>query len=119
MSQIFTDTTKKDKLFSDLTSGSDVKSEPEIIPVIKETIDNIASRYKTNYESENKLFSDLEIDEKFVTIKNYVLPSINKVVGYTTPPTVDTEIKIKKLKDLYSSQNLNSDDTFNGKVTFN
>ncbi len=119
MSQIFTDTTKKDTLFTDLTSGPDVKNEPEIIPAIKETIDGIASRYKTNYDSELKLFSDLEVSEEFVTIKNYVLPSIGKVVDYTTPPTVDVDVKTKKLKDLYSSQNLNSENTFNGKVTFN
>jgi hypothetical protein len=119
MSQIFTDTTKKDTLFTDLTSGPDVKNEPEIIPAIKETIDEIASRYKTNYDSELKLFSDLEVSEEFVTIKNYVLPSIGKVVDYTTPPTVDVDVKTKKLKDLYSSQNLNSENTFNGKVTFN
>jgi hypothetical protein len=119
MSQIFTDDTKKETLFNDLTSGPDVQQEEGVTEAIREIIDTISSRYKTYYAAEKQLFSTLETSEQFVTIKSYILPSINNLVTYTTPPTVDVEIKTKKIKDLYASQNLNDNKTFNGKVTFN
>jgi len=119
MSQIFTDDTKKETLFNDLTSGPDVQQEEGVTEAIREIIDTISSRYKTYYTAEKELFSTLETSEQFVTIKSYILPSINNLVTYTTPPTVDVEVKTKKIKDLYASQNLNDNKTFNGKVTFN
>ena len=119
MSQIFTDETKKQKLFTDLTNGPDVQREEGITKAIREIIDTISVRYKNFYTEEKNLFSTLETSEQFVTIKSYVLPSINNLVTYTTPPTTDVDVKTKKIKDLYANQNLNDNKTFNGKVTFN
>jgi hypothetical protein len=51
-------------------------------------------------------------------LTEYTLPVIPKVAKWSSPPTVDVEQKKIKIKNLYSNQNLNTDTTFNGKVTF-
>ena len=111
--------TKKQKLITDLTDGPEVKKEPDIIEALNEVVDSISIRYENNYNDESSLFNDLESDVAWTDIKNYKLPTIPSIVSYTTPPTQDLETKNKKIKDLYASSNLNEDESFNGKVTFN
>ena len=119
MAQIMVDSTKKQKLITDLTDGPEVKKEPEIIEALNEVVNSISIRYENNYNDESSLFNDLESDVAWTDIKNYKLPTIPSIVSYTTPPTQDLETKNKKIKDLYASSNLNEDESFNGKVTFN
>jgi hypothetical protein len=40
-------------------------------------------------------------------------------LGFVSPATTDVDTKQKRLKDLYANQNLNTTDSFNGKVTLN
>jgi hypothetical protein len=119
MSPIILDSTKRQTLITDLTSGPDVKAEPDIIPAIEKVINSLVNNYKIEYDAETKIFTDLESGQAFTTIKSEKLPTIPSVVGYITPPTIDVEVKTKKIKDLYANQNLNTDKSFNGKVTFN
>ena len=119
MSPIILDSTKRQTLITDLTSGPDVKAEPEIIPAIEKVINSLVDNYKLEYDAETKIFTDLESGEAYTTIKSEKLPTIPSVVGYITPPSAPVDVKTKKIKDLYANQNLNTDNTFNGKVTFN
>ena len=119
MSQIFTDDVRKEKLFTELTNGEEVKSEKDIIPVIRAIIDNLSKTFKKEFDGEKDYFNTQKDSEELITIKNYVLPSIKSSVSYVTPPTDNVEQKTTKVKNLYSTQNLNTDTTFNGKVTFN
>ena len=119
MSPIILDSTKRQTLITDLTSGPDVKAESDIIPAIEKVINSLVNNYKIEYDAETKIFTDLESGQAFTTIKSEKLPTIPSVVGYITPPTTDVEVKTKKIKDLYANQNLNTDKSFNGKVTFN
>ena len=119
MSQIFTDTTKKDKLYEDLVNGPEVKDEEDIKPAIKTLIDNLSNSFTKKFNKEKEYFDGKKEDQDYVTLKSYVLPTIKSVVGWTSPPTSNLEQKNKIIKNLYANQNLNTDTTFNGKVTFN
>ena len=119
MSQIFTDPTKKEKLFTQLTDGPEVKSESDIIPAIKTLLNNLEESYTKKFNAEKKYFDDLKVSQDYITIKSYTLPNIPSSVKWTSPPTTNVEQKTKTIKNLYATQNLNTDTTFNGKVTFN
>jgi hypothetical protein len=119
MSPIITDPTKKDSLITALTNGPEVKEEPSIIPVIRVIVNNLETTFNNFYNSEKKYFDDLKVSNVYKTITTYVLPKIPSAVSSVTPPTSNVESKTKIIKDLYASQNLNTDSTFNGKVTFN
>jgi hypothetical protein len=119
MSQILTDPSKRTVLIDALTNGPEVKDEPTIIPVIREIVNNLGTSFNNFYNAEKKYFDDLKVSDVYKTITTYVLPTIPSVVSSVTPPTTNVESKTKIIKDLYASQNLNTDSTFNGKVTFN
>ena len=119
MSKILTDPSKRTVLIDALTNGPEVKDEPTIIPVIREIVNNLGTSFNNFYNAEKKYFDDLKVSDVYKTITTYVLPTIPSVVSSVTPPTTNVESKTKIIKDLYASQNLNTDSTFNGKVTFN
>jgi len=119
MCQIIIDPTKKDALVNALTNGPEVKEEPAIIDVLKTTVNTLEKQYNEFFGGEKKYFEDLKASQTYVTITNYTLPKIPSLIKSTTPPTQDLEQKKTIIKNLYASQNLNTDSTFNGKVTFN
>ena len=119
MCQIIIDPTKKDALVNALTNGPEVKEEPSIIDVLKATVNELEKQYNEFFGGEKKYFEDLKASQTYVTITNYTLPKIPSLIKSTTPPTQDLEQKKTIIKNLYASQNLNTDSTFNGKVTFN
>ncbi len=119
MCQIIIDPTKKDALVNVLTNGPEVKEEPAIIDVLKTTVNTLEKQYNEFFGGEKKYFEDLKASQTYVTITNYTLPKIPSLIKSTTPPTQDLEQKKTIIKNLYASQNLNTDSTFNGKVTFN
>ena len=68
-----------------------------------------------------KTFTEIEKSQDYVTVTTFKLPDAQvKKCNFVTPATDNVNQKNKKLKDLYSSVNLNDNKkTFNGKVTFN
>ena len=70
---------------------------------------------------DNKFKTDIEDTQDYKECTTWKLPDETvKTCQYTYPAVGDLDEKTKKIKDLYSNNNLNSDKaTFNGKVTFN
>ena len=113
-----TDKTKKETFLTELSNGEEVKKEPKVLVALTELVNTLSTRYTEIFEKEKKYFDDLKISQDFKTLTEYTLPVIPNVAKWTSPPTVDVEQKKVKIKDLYANQNLNTDTTFNGKVTF-
>ena len=118
MSSILTDSTKKETFLTELSNGEEVKKDEKVKEALTNVVNSLSQRYTEIFEKEKKYFDDLKASQDFKTLTEYTLPVIPKVAKWSSPPTVDVEQKKVKIKDLYSNQNLNTDTTFNGKVTF-
>jgi hypothetical protein len=101
-----------------LSNGEEVKKDEKVKEALTNVVNSLSQRYTEIFEKEKKYFDDLKASQDFKTLTEYTLPVIPKVAKWSSPPTVDVEQKKVKIKDLYSNQNLNTDTTFNGKVTF-
>jgi hypothetical protein len=107
---------------NDLTNGDEIKKNPSLVDGIK----LISEGLKTSYGDfqtfwKTKFKTDIEDSGDYKTYTTWKIPDNTvKTCSYIYPAVGDLEVKTKKLKDLYSSQNLNQDkQTFNGKVTLN
>ena len=80
---------------------------------------DLKERFKKEYDAEVKNFDNVKTDSRYVSLSTLELPVIPAKVGFTSPATTDLDAKQKKLKDLYANQNLNTTDSFDGKVTLN
>ncbi len=121
MSPLFTKEQSYTEFVNDLVSGPEIKNNPTIIDLVKRACNNVKEDYIPFQEIWTKVFTDIEKSQDYVTVTTFKLPDGQvKVCNYKTPITDNTNQKNKKLKDLYSSVNLNDNKkTFNGKVTFN
>jgi len=109
-------------LVNDLTSGPEIKSNSQLVEKIKERSEGLKGIYETFQNVYKEKFKTyIEDSETYKTCTTWKVPDNTvKTCGYVYPAVGDLEVKAKKLKDLYSSNNLNDDKaTFNGKVTFN
>jgi hypothetical protein len=75
--------------------------------------------FKKEYDAEVKNFDNVKTDAQYVSLSTLELPVIPAKIGFTSPATTDVDVKQKILKDLYANQNLNTTDSFDGKVTLN
>jgi len=110
------------KLQNFLTEGPEIKTNPIVVEGIKKSCEtfkvecvNFQDLTKQNY------FDKVVGDQRYVSATTWKLPDNTiKKCNYTTNVTQDVQTKTKRIKDLYSNINLNSDNnTFNGKVTLN
>jgi outer membrane protein OmpA-like peptidoglycan-associated protein len=122
MSQLYLNPEYLTTLVNDLTSGPEIKSNPQLVEEIKERSEGLKGVYE---EFQNvwktKFKTDIEDSGDYKTYTTWKIPDNTvKTCNYIYPAVGDLDAKTKKLKDLYSSQNLNQDkQTFNGKVTLN
>jgi len=122
MSQLYLNPEYLTTFVNDLTSGPEIKSNPQLVEKIKERSEGLKGRYE---EFQNvwktKFKTDIEDSGDYKTYTTWKIPDNTvKTCNYIYPAVGDLDAKTKKLKDLYSSQNLNQDkQTFNGKVTLN
>ena len=94
-----------------------------MIDLIKKICGDLKIKYTSINTSLVKRIDELKNNATTKAYENavkYKLPDTTvKTCNYITPPTDDVDQRTKRIKDLYSSKNLNNNDTFNGKVTFN
>jgi hypothetical protein len=110
-----------DSLVENLTSGSSSDTED----AITEIVDEIAIKFKAEYDSEVALFNDFLTSQNYKQYENYnptnngiSLVTKERVMNFKTNQTNDTYKTY--IQDINSTTNTNNDNqTFNGKVEFN
>ena len=102
-----------------LKNLEEVKKIPKMVEEIEFICNDLKERFKKEYDAEVKNFDNVKTDSRYVSLSTLELPVIPAKVGFTSPATTDLDAKQKKLKDLYANQNLNTTDSFDGKVTLN
>jgi outer membrane protein OmpA-like peptidoglycan-associated protein len=122
MSPFFLTENKYQTMVNELTSGNEVKGDTNLVDLIKSTCENLKNTqfapFKTYWEGELKKLVD---DPIYIQASTWKIPDNTvKTCGYKTPAEGNLNTKTKRIKDLYSKNNLNEQkSTFNGKVTFN
>jgi outer membrane protein OmpA-like peptidoglycan-associated protein len=122
MSPFFLTENKYQTMINELTSGDEVKSDTNLVDLIKITCENLKNTqfapFKTYWEGELKKLVD---DPIYIQASTWKVPDNTvKTCGYQTPAEGNLNVKTKRIKDLYSKNNLNEQkQTFNGKVTLN
>ena len=102
-----------------LKNLEEVKKIPKMVEEIDFICNDLKVRYKKEYDAEVKNFDFAKLDPQYVSLSTLELPVIPAKIGFISPATTDVEAKQTKLKDLYTNQNLNTTDSFDGKVTLN
>jgi len=65
-------------------------------------------------------FTDYEESPEYQKFQSFEILPFEAKVGYTTSKDVQNyNDGVNRIKNLYSKQNLNNDDKYNGKVKFN
>jgi hypothetical protein len=122
MSQIYLNSEYFTTFVNDITSGNEIKSSSQLVEKIKERSEGLKGIF-TSFQNDfkEKFKRDIEDSEVYKTCTTWKIPDNTvKTCNYVYPAVGDLEAKGKKLKDLYSNNNLNEDKTtFNGKVTLN
>jgi outer membrane protein OmpA-like peptidoglycan-associated protein len=121
MSPLFTKEQSFTEFVNDLVSGPEIKNNQTIIDLVKKACNNVKDDYIPFQKEWTDTFTNIEKSQDYVTVTTFKLPDAQiKKCNFKTPATDNVNQKNKKLKDLYSSVNLNDNKkTFNGKVTFN
>jgi outer membrane protein OmpA-like peptidoglycan-associated protein len=121
LSPLFTNGGKLTELKNNLTSGEEIKTSPDLVKGINEACDSLKVEYDKFQAFWTKAFDNVLKSPVYDEVSKFKLPDNQiKICQYVTPSTNDVQQKNKRIKDLYSNQNLNDKkDTFNGKVTLN
>ena len=121
MSPLFTNSGKLTELKNNLTSGNEIKTSPTLVKGINDACDATRDEYQKFQDEWTKAFDNVLKSPVYEEVSKFKLPDNQvKICQYVTPATNDINQKNKRIKDLYSNQNLNDKkDTFNGKVTLN
>jgi hypothetical protein len=103
-------------------SGPEIKVNSTIVELVKKQCGYIKDSLFLPFQKIwTDTFIEIEKSQDYVAVTTFKLPDAQvKKCNFVTPATDNVNQKNKKLKDLYSSVNLNDNKkTFNGKVTFN
>ena len=126
MSPLFTKSDLLTKLKNDLTSGPEIKNNQNAINAILTRCDQLAKDYTVLQDYWKNIFDKLPTPSDsgkqiYTECTTFKIPDNQvKKSNSVTPAVGDLNQKNKRIKDLYSNQNLNDKkDTFNGKVTLN
>ena len=123
MSQLYINPEFFTTLVNDLTSGTEVKSNPTLVEKIKQRSEDLKTTWFIPILDfyKNKFKTEIEDTQNYKECTTWKIPDNTiKTCKYVYPAVGDLDEKKKKIKDLYSNNNLNDDKTtFNGKVTFN
>jgi hypothetical protein len=102
-----------------LKTLEEVKKIPSMVDEIDFICNDLKVRFKKEYDKEVQNFENAKNDPTYVELTKLALAVIDGKVGFTSPATTDLQLKQQRLKDLYANQNLNTTDSFDGKVTLN
>ena len=120
---LFTNPEYLTSFVNDLTNGNEIKKNPTLVDGIKKISEGLKDYY-TNFQKiikDDFFTKEIELNPVYKTCTTWKIPNNTiKTCNYIYPAVDGVDDRTKKLKDLYSSQNLNQDkQTFNGKVTLN
>ena len=120
---LFTNPEYLTSFVNDLTNGDEIKKNPTLVDGIKKISEGL-KEYYTNFQKiikDDFFTKEIELNPVYKTCTTWKIPNnAIKTCNYIYPAVDGVDDRTKKLKDLYSSQNLNQDkQTFNGKVTLN
>jgi len=118
MSQIFTDDAKYQPFVESLMTEL-VKKNTFMEIDIREICEKLKTVYVEEYETEKKILNDFEISETYQIYKNYKIDPFPTTLKYSTKKDNNYKDNEKLLKQTYSDNNINNDNTFNDKITFN
>ena len=121
-SHLFINDSSYTTLVNDLTSGNEIKQNENLVEGIKKICEMLKDEYR-QIKDLLTVFFDKQIKDNtfYLNATKWKLPDNTvKTCTYVYPAVGDLDAKTKKIKDLYSNNNLNDDKkTFNGKVTLN
>jgi hypothetical protein len=118
-SKIFLDDGKFKDFVNALITLEEVKKIPEMVKKVEEICEGFKVICKAEFDAEVKNFDTAKSDPIYTQLTTLTLSIIPGKVGYVSPAPNDVQLKQQKLKDLYANQNLNTTDSFDGKVTLN
>jgi hypothetical protein len=120
MSDIMLDDNKYNSFIESLTSLDKIKPYENLVNDLKARFDFYKIKCKLQRDNEDKIFADYEASPEYQKFQSFEILPFEAKVGYTTnknEPNYATGVD--RIKKLYSKQNLNNDDKYNGKVKFN
>ncbi len=120
MSDIMLDDNKYNSFIESLTSLDKIKPYENLVNDLKARFDFYKIKCKLQRDNEDKIFVDYEASPEYQKFQSFEILPFEAKVGYTTnknEPNYATGVD--RIKKLYSKQNLNNDDKYNGKVKFN
>jgi hypothetical protein len=114
------DDNKYNSFIESLTSLDKIKPYENLVNDLKARFDFYKIKCKLQRDNEDKIFADYEASPEYQKFQSFEILPFEAKVGYTTnknEPNYATGVD--RIKKLYSKQNLNNDDKYNGKVKFN
>ena len=118
MSSIFTDDARY-KPFVESLMTELVKKNTLMEKDIRDTCEKLKLLFVKEKETETKLLKDFEDGTSYQTFKNYVIEPFDTKVKYSTEKDNNYKDNEKLLRKTYSDNNINNENNFNDKITFN
>ena len=120
MSDIMLDNNKYETFIGLLTSLDKIKSSDSLKKKLRDLFDVYRTKCQQQRANEDKEFTDYESSPEFQKFQSFEILPFDTKVGYTTSKNeIGYSTGVDRIKNLYSKQNLNKDDKYNGKVKFN
>jgi hypothetical protein len=120
MSDIMLDNNKYDTFIGILTSLDKIKSSDSLKKELRDKFDVYRKKCVEQRSNEDKAFADYESSPEYQKFQSFEILPFEAKVGYTTSKDeIGYSTGLDRIKNLYSKQNLNKDDKYNGKVKFN
>jgi hypothetical protein len=121
MTPIFLTPDKFSQFQNTITEGPEIKQDLMLVEQLKISCNNFKNLCQNFQEYTRKFFENVSGDERYTKATTWKLPDNTvKKCNYTTNVTDNVNDKTKRIKNLYSNNNINDKkNTFNGKVTLN
>jgi hypothetical protein len=120
MSDIMLDNNKYETFIGLLTSLDKIKSSDSLKKKLRDLFDVYRTKCQQQRANEDKEFTDYESSPEFQKFQSFEILPFDTKVGYTTSKNeIGYSTGVDRIKNLYSKENLNKDDKYNGKVKFN
>jgi hypothetical protein len=118
MSGIFTDDARY-KPFVESLMTELVKKNTLMEKDIRDICEKLKLLFVKEKETEIKLLKDFETSPTYQTFKNYVIEPFETKMKYSTEKDNNYKDNEKLLRKTYSDNNINNENNFNDKITFN
>jgi outer membrane protein OmpA-like peptidoglycan-associated protein len=121
MSKIFGDNNKIEEFKSTIISGDLKNNNLRLDRKFRKICNDFSDLVNKELKEEKKYIKNVKKEKEIKTILNEKSYVEGKVRKFTYTTVVDTNLTTnqQKIKDLYSSENVNNENTWNGKIKFN